>query len=64
LVGYARGLAEAMLTAGYELEELIGRWWHGWWYFAPHDVRLHRTVALKIVAPRARGRRELQDAVH
>jgi serine/threonine protein kinase len=46
----ARGLAEAMLTAGYELEELIGRGGMAV-VFRAHDVRLNRTVALKIVAP-------------
>ena len=46
----ARGLAEVMLTAGYELEELIGRGGMAV-VFRAHDVRLNRTVALKIVAP-------------
>ncbi|HEY3907002.1 MAG TPA: serine/threonine-protein kinase, partial [Streptosporangiaceae bacterium] len=46
----ARGLADVMLTAGYELEELIGRGGMAV-VFRAHDVRLNRTVALKIVAP-------------
>src|SRR6185437_11292624 len=46
----ARGLAEVMLTAGYELEELIGRGGMAV-VFRAHDMRLNRTVALKIVAP-------------
>ena len=39
-----------MLTAGYELEELIGRGGMAV-VFRARDVRLNRTVALKIVAP-------------
>ncbi len=39
-----------MLTAGYELEELIGRGGMAV-VFRAHDVRLNRSVALKIVAP-------------
>jgi serine/threonine protein kinase len=46
----ARGLAQTILTAGYELEELIGRGGMAV-VFRAHDVRLNRTVALKIVAP-------------
>jgi serine/threonine protein kinase len=45
-----RGLAEIMLTAGYKLEELIGRGGMAV-VFRAHDVRLNRTVGLKIVAP-------------
>ncbi len=45
-----RGLAETILTAGYRLEEPIGRGGMAV-VFRAHDIRLNRTVALKIVAP-------------
>ncbi len=45
-----RGLPDTMLTAGYELEDLIGRGGMAV-VFRARDVRLNRTVALKIVAP-------------